>query len=219
MDPGAELICNVTTSDLRLIPIKPGHSPHSASWSDFIYALGSVFWLFRQQIERIAPERMVESDAAVQEAKDFVRIVWTRWVTVWPGDEPTDRKDLMQDILRESEVHRLYVRIRAKPDVDPVPWREVIESKITESNFERWADPQFVQAQQPPPTPPPTPFITWEPYEGLSAEESVNRIEREIAEARRVMDFNECHMYCGRGECPTFREADGEDGDWMLEWH
>ncbi|KAL0563487.1 hypothetical protein V5O48_018582 [Marasmius crinis-equi] len=204
MDPGEKqtpvCICNITTHDLRSIPIKPQHSPHHASWSDFVYAVGPVFWLFRQQIEGRSLEE------CKSEAVDFARIVWTRWLAIWPEDTLIERKKLIQDIKWESEFHRQYVRINAKQDVKPELWNEAIDPAIAASNFERWADSEYVLSLQPPPPPPPTP-IPPSPYDGLSVEDAVNKFEQELDEYRKAHGFVE------------EKEDKEEDEDWILEWH
>ncbi|KAL0569177.1 hypothetical protein V5O48_012792 [Marasmius crinis-equi] len=216
-------ICNTTTSDLRSIPIKRDHSPRSASWSDFVYAIGPVFWLFRQQVDT---QRIEE---ALKQAVEFRRVVWTEWKAIWPNESRKKCKELIQDIMTESEFHRQYVHIGAKRDVQSAPWNEAMQSAISNCTFQRWADPQYVQQQQPPPPPPPTPFCSWEPYDGLSVEEAVSRIEREIAQRRRDGMTNVRRRFyrvdergpgLGRFLAARREGQEGqEDEDWVYEWH
>ncbi|KAL0566608.1 hypothetical protein V5O48_015403 [Marasmius crinis-equi] len=204
LEPDREPRCNYASSDLRLHPILHHHSPRSASWSDFVYALGPVFSLFWQQIED------KNEDKCHEEIIHLGKIIWDRWTSVWTEGTPQEQrvtlKDFLYDIKWESVAHRNYVRLGHKTDIDPIPWKDALEPAVTASEFQRWADPDYVQSLQPPPPPPPSP-----PPAPMSLEEALLLYEKE-----REQHLEKCRA---QKEASEKEDSEGEGEDWMYCWH
>ncbi|KAL0573148.1 hypothetical protein V5O48_008814 [Marasmius crinis-equi] len=149
-----------------------------------------------------------DCEEAREQVLEFGRIVWKRWSAVWLKEKPVEQtgelKKLMQDILWESKLHRRYIHIGAKPDVESIPWNEALDLAITTSGFELWADLDYIQGQVPQAPSPRAPSCT-PSYEGLSAEDAVKQYEKELDKYRKQ------HFPPFEGE----KEED-EDGDWMF---
>ncbi|KAK1233914.1 hypothetical protein PQX77_002898 [Marasmius sp. AFHP31] len=202
------------SDDLRLHTITPTTPPTEASLSDFGYAAAPAFGVYLQH------SKGLRSEDKPRVRREFLALIWNCWSDVWDGgtefgDGKLTRKqksllkDIIAHITSEYDLHRYYVRIGRKVDVlsqSNAQWSDTMTTAIRQSQFQRWADPEYVLAIRPPP-PPPTPAIGAQ-YADLPWEEAWQAM---------LHDYMAADL--GRGVSNESSVGEDAEKDWMFEFH
>ncbi|KAK1234299.1 hypothetical protein PQX77_002496 [Marasmius sp. AFHP31] len=202
--------------NLRLHTICSTTPPKEASLSDFGYAAAPAFGQYLRQSKNLSDE------AKGHARRELLELIWSCWSEVWEGGaEFGDRKltsvqkstlnDIVAHITSEYELHRYYVTIGHKADEsgDSNQWITNIRTAIRQSDFQRWVDPEYLQAICPPP-PPPTP-VGGSQYADLLWEEAWQAMLQDY-----TADWGS-HVHDGQLEDEVSKEEGViQRGDWEL---